>query len=107
MYLVPDETFNITIYHDGTHIFTGNNSDINNQFFDLSVALRAKFKNETYKINSFFRNNTTDYQLFEKLCNDLETKKLALVDDYFKKGKIISKVADLLKQEINTQRSYI
>lgn len=105
MYLVPDETFNITIYHNGTHIFTGNNRDINNQFYDLSVALRAKFKNKTYKIDSYFRNNTTDYQLFEKLCNDLETKKLALVDDYFKKGKIISKVADLLKQEINYEHA--
>jgi len=66
MYLVPDETFYITINQNGSHIFTGTNGDINNQFFDLTVALRAKFKDETSQINTLFRNNTTDYQLFEK-----------------------------------------
>jgi len=105
MHLVPGETYSITINQDGTHVFSGKNGEFNNQILESTANLRTKFKKDADRIGAYFRENNTDYPLFERLCNDLETNKLSFVNDLFKKKKISFEVNDLLKKEIKYEHA--
>jgi thiol-disulfide isomerase/thioredoxin len=101
LYLVPGETYNITINERGTHVFTGENSTINNQIFEVNEAIRARFKKDMDKLNHYYLSNQTDFQSFEKFCDDLAKRKLAFTDDYCKKNAIGQKVGDLIKLDLS------
>jgi thiol-disulfide isomerase/thioredoxin len=106
LYLVPGETYTITINENGTHVFSGENSALNNQIFDLNEAIRARFKKDMDKLNLYYQNDQSDYQSFEKFCDDLSKKKLAFVDEYCKKKEINQKAYDLVKLDITYEPAW-
>jgi hypothetical protein len=106
LYLVPGETYTITINENGTHFFSGENSALNNQIFDLNEAIRARFKKDMDKLNLYYQNDQSDYQSFEKFCDDLSKKKLAFVDEYCKKKEINQKAYDLVKLDITYEPAW-
>jgi len=71
IYLVPGETYDITINENGTHVFTGENSELNNDINELNIAILSKFKKDNSKLSLYHRNNSIDYQSFERLWDDL------------------------------------
>jgi thiol-disulfide isomerase/thioredoxin len=101
LYLEPGETYNLIINENGTHTFTGENGTINNQIFELNEAIKSKFKKEMDKLNQYYRSDQTDFQSFEKFCDDLAKMKLAFVEDYCKKNGINQNVRDLIKLDLN------
>lgn len=100
LYLVPGETYNLTINENGTHVFTGENSEMNNEVYELNTAINSKFKKDDEKRNLYHRNSQTDFQSFEKFCDDLLKRKQSFVDEYCKKGKIGQKAIDLVKLDL-------
>ena len=105
IHLVPGETYSLIVNPDGTHLFTGKNGVINNQISETTSNLHSKFKKDADKIDSFFRESTTDFQLFEKLCKDLESKKLTFIDDLYKKKKVNTEASDLLKKDAHYEHA--
>ena len=99
-YLVPGETYNVTINENGTHVFSGENSELNNYVYELTTAINNKFKKDRDKLNLYHKSDQNDFQSFEKFCDDLLKRKLAFVDEYCKKGKINQKSSDLVKLDL-------
>ncbi|MDW5299468.1 MAG: thioredoxin-like domain-containing protein [Sedimentibacter sp.] len=100
LYLVPGETYNITINENGTHFFSGENSELNNDIYELTIAINNKFKKDRNKPNLFYRNDQYDFQSLEKFCDDLLKRELTFVDEYCKKNKISQKAIDLIKLDL-------
>lgn len=106
LYLVPGETYNLTINENGTHVFTGENSTLNNQIFQLNEAIRVRFKKDMDKLNQYYLSDQTDFQSFEKFCDDLSKRKLAFTDDYCRKNAINQKASDLVKLDISYEPAW-
>ena len=100
LYLVPGETYNVTINKDGTHVFTEGNSELNNDIYELTIAINNKFKKDRDKLNLYLNNTQSDFQFYEKFCDDLLIRKLTFVDEYCKKVKISQKAVDLVKLDL-------
>ena len=100
LYLIPGETYNITIKKNGTHVFTGKNSELNNEIYELNSALNTKFKKDNDKRNLFHSNGQTDFKSFEQFCDDLLNRKLSFIDEYCKQGKIGQKAIELVKLDL-------
>jgi thiol-disulfide isomerase/thioredoxin len=103
LYLVPGETYNLTInlgnpdgYSKGTPVFSGENSKLFNDVYELTTAVDAQFKKDRNKINLYHQSDTCDYQEFEKFCDDLLERKLAFLDEYCKQKEINQKARDLV-----------
>lgn len=101
LYLEPGETYNLIINENGTHTFTGENGTINNQIFELNEAIKSRFKKDMDKLNQYYRSDQTDFQSFEKFCDDLVKMKLAFFEDYCKKNAINQNVRDLIKLDLS------
>jgi len=99
-FLVPGETYDLTINENGTHFFTGENGKLYNEIYDLTVAINNKFKKDNDKRNLYYKNGKYDFQSIEKFCNDLYLRKIAFVDEYSKKGQIGQKAIDLVKIDL-------
>ena len=97
VYLIPGETYNITINKSGNHVFTGENSKLNNDVYELNSVIKNKFKKDDEKLNLYHSNSQTDFKAFEKFCDDLLIRKLSFIDEYCKKGKIGQESIDLVK----------
>ncbi len=106
LYLLPGETYNITIKENGTHVFSGENSTLNNQIFDLNEAIKSRFKKDMDKLQLFNQSDQTDFQSFEKFCDDLAKRKLNFTDDYCKKNAINQKASDLVKLDISYEPAW-
>lgn len=106
LYLVPGETYNLTINENGTHVFSGENSTLNNQIFQLNEAIKARFKKDMDKLNQYYLSDQTDFQSFEKFCDDLAKRKLAFTEDYRKKNAINQKASDLVKLDISYEPAW-
>jgi thiol-disulfide isomerase/thioredoxin len=106
LYLVPGETYNLTINENGTHVFSGENSTLNNQIFQLNEAIKARFKKDMDKLNQYYLSDQTDFQSFEKFCDDLAKRKLAFTEDYCKKNAINQKATDLVKLDISYEPAW-
>jgi thiol-disulfide isomerase/thioredoxin len=100
LYLVPGETYNITISEDGTHTISGENGNLNNQLFELNKAIRANFSEDEDKLNSYFYSEETDYQSIEKFCDNLAKRKLVFIDDYSKNRDVDDKAYELTRLNI-------
>jgi thiol-disulfide isomerase/thioredoxin len=105
-YLVPGETYNVTISKNGTHAISGENSGLYNDVYELSTAILSKFKKDNAKLSLYHRNNSIDYQSFEKLWDDLLKRKLDFVDEYCKKGKISQKASDIVKLDLSYEPAW-
>lgn len=99
-YLVPGKTYNVAINENGTQLFTGENSGLNNDVNVLNTAILSKFKKDNAKLSLYHRNNSIDYQSFEKLWDDLLKRKLDFIDEFCKKGKISQKAIDIVKLDL-------
>ncbi|MGE5458281.1 MAG: TlpA family protein disulfide reductase [Methanococcaceae archaeon] len=99
-YLVPGEIYNLTIKENGTHVFSGENSELNNDIYKLITAINNRFKKDRDMLNLYHTNDQTDFNSFEKFCDDLLNRELAFVDEYCKKGKISQKSGDLIKLDL-------
>ena len=106
IYLVPGETYNVIINEDGSHVFTGDNSELENDIYDLSIALNNKFKKDRDKLNLFYRNDQYDFQSLERFCDDLLIRKLVFVDEYCNKHKINQKASDLVKLDLTYEPAW-
>lgn len=106
LYLVPGETYNLTIKENGTHVFSGENSTLNNQIFDLNEAIKSRFKKDMDKLQLFNQSDQTDFQSFEKFCDDLAKRKLNFTEDYCKRNAINQKVSDLVKLDISYEPAW-
>lgn len=106
LYLVPGETYNLTIEENGTHFFSGENSTLNNQIYELNEAIKARFKKDMDKLQSFYRSDKNDFHSFENFCDDLTKRKLAFTDDYCKKNAINIKASDLVKLDISYEPAW-
>jgi thiol-disulfide isomerase/thioredoxin len=106
LYLIPGETYNITINEDGTHFFSGNNSELYNQINELNTTIKSKFKKDMDKLGLYYQNDQNDYQSFEKFCDDLLKRKLAYIDEYCKKKEIIQEACDLVKLDISYEPAW-
>ena len=96
LYLIPGETYNVTINENGTHIFTGENCELNNQIFEINAAVESMFKNDMDKLKLYHHNDSSNYQSFEKFCDDLLKRKLTFIDEYCTKKEINKKARDLV-----------
>lgn len=106
LYLVPGETYNLTINENGTHVFSGENSTLNNQIFELNEAIKSRFKKDMDKLQLFNQSDQTDFQSFEKFCDDLAKRKLTFTEDYCKKNAINQKASDLVKLDISYEPAW-
>lgn len=106
LYLVPGETYNVTINEDGTHIFTGKNCELYNDVYELNTALKTKFKLDNEKLNLYYKSDQTDFQSFEKFCDELLNRKLTFVDEFSRKGKINQKAIDLVKLDLSYEPAW-
>ena len=106
LYLVPGETYNITINENGTHVFSGENSAISNQIFELNEVIKARFKKDMDKLNLYYQSDQNDFQSFEKFCDDLAKRKSAFTDEYCRKNDLNQKVAELIKLEISYEPAW-
>jgi thiol-disulfide isomerase/thioredoxin len=100
LYLVPGEVYHITINDNGAHVFSGENSAINNQIFELNEAIKTRFKEDMDKLNLYYKNDPSEYQLFEEYCDDLTKRKIAYLEEYCKKKEINQKASALVKLDI-------
>jgi len=113
LYLVPGETYNLTItlgkpnvYSKGTHVFSGENSKLYNDVYELSIGLDTQFKKDMDKLNLYYQSDPCDYESFEKFCNDLLKRKLAYIDEYCKKKEINQKASDLIKLDLTYEPAW-
>jgi thiol-disulfide isomerase/thioredoxin len=106
LYLVPGETYTITINENGTHVFSGENSELNNDLYELNTAIISKFKKEQDKLNLYYQNDKNDFQSFEIFCDDLLKRKLSFVDEYCKKHEISKKATDLIKLDLKYEPAW-
>jgi thiol-disulfide isomerase/thioredoxin len=106
LYLVPGETYSLSINENGAHVFTGENSNLNNQIFQLNEAIRSRFKKDMDELNQYYLSDQTDFQSFEKFCDNLSNRKLAFTDEYCKKNAIDQKTSDLIKLDISYEPAW-
>lgn len=106
IYLVPGETYNLKINENGTHVFSGENSILNNQIFELNEAINSRFKKDMEKLNSFYQIDNNDFQSFEIFCDDLTKRKLEFTENYCKKNAINPKASELVKLDISYEPAW-
>lgn len=106
IYLVPGETYNVTINEDGNHVFTGENCELYNQVSELSDTLKSRFRYDELKRQLYYHSDSSDYHALEKFSDDLLKRKLAFVDEYCKKEEINQKVYDLIKLDLQYEPAW-
>ncbi|MDW5298837.1 MAG: thioredoxin-like domain-containing protein [Sedimentibacter sp.] len=106
LYLVPGETYNVTINDNGTHVLTGENGELNIEVYKLRTAINSKFKKDMEKLNLYHKKTQSDFQSFENFCDDLLKRKISYVDEYCKKVRISQKAIDIIKLDLSYEPAW-